>query len=231
MCGRYVLSVSLEELLAYYALDAAPDLTAADLPPRYNIPPGTDIPVIRRAPSGERVLHLLRWGLVPHWSQDASIGARLNNARGESVAEKPSFRDAFQRRRCLIPASGFYEWQTVGKVKQPFYFSAADGQPLALGGLWESWRHTDGDGDSGLLRSTCVITTGANADMAPVHDRMPVLVPRERWADWLAAPTEAIADLLMPAPAGLLHAWPVDRRMSRTAEDDAALIAPLDKVL
>lgn len=227
MCGRYVLKAPLDELLVHFGLDAAPDLETAALAPRYNIPPGTDIPVIRRSPEGRRLLHLLRWGLVPHWARDATIGAKLNNARGESVAEKPSFRDAFRRRRCLIPASGFYEWQTIGKTKQPFYFSAADGAPFALGGLWESWRTPEG----GLLRTTCVITTGANGVMAPVHDRMPVIVPRERWEDWLAAPADTIVDLVAPCPDTLLHAWPVDRRVSRTAEDDPALIAALEETV
>jgi putative SOS response-associated peptidase YedK len=225
MCGRYVLRASLDELLAYFALDPGASGVPADYPPRYNIPPGTDIPVVRHSPEGKRVLHLLRWGLVPHWAKDAAGGARLNNARGESVAAKPSFRDAFRRRRCLIPASGFYEWQATGKARQPYYFSAADGTPLALGGLWESWRAPDGD----ILRTACVITSGPNAVMAPVHERMPVIVPRERWQDWLAGPGEAVADLVAPCPDGLLRAWPVDRRVSRATEDDAELIAPLEE--
>lgn len=225
MCGRYVLQAPLDELIAYFDLDGAPGLGSAELAPRYNIPPGTDIPVIRRSPEGQRVLHLLRWGLVPNWAGDAAIGAKLNNARGETVADKPSFREAFRRRRCLIPASGFYEWQTIGQTKQPFYFSAIDGAPLALGGLWESWRTPAGD----ILRTTCVITTGPNAVMAPVHDRMPVIVPREHWADWLAGPADAIADLVAPCPDDWLQTWPVDRRVSRTAEDDPGLIAPLEE--
>lgn len=215
MCGRYVLHATPDALAEYFGLAAC-----AGFSPRYNIPPGTDIPVIRRSPEGQRVLHLLRWGLVPNWTKDASVGAKLNNARGESVAEKPSFRDAFRRRRCLIPASGFYEWQTAGKTKQPYYFSAADGAPLALGGLWESCRTPEG----GLLRTTCVITASANALMAPVHDRMPVIVPPERWQAWLAAPADEIADLVAPSPDGLLQTWPVDKRVSRAAENDPRLI-------
>lgn len=226
MCGRYVLKAPLDALLAHFDLDGAPGLGPADLAPRYNIPPGTDIPVVRRSPEGRRLLHLLRWGLVPNWAKDAAIGAKLNNARGESLAGKPSFRDAFRRRRCLIPADGFYEWQAIGKARQPFYFSAADGALLALGGLWESWRMPDG----GLLRTACVITTGPNAVMAPVHDRMPVIVPRARWEDWLAAPADAIADLVAPCPDAALQAWPVSRRVSRSAEDDPALIDPLEEM-
>lgn len=220
MCGRYVLKATPAELMACFGLD-----DCADFSPRYNIPPGTDIPVVRQSPEGRRVLHLLRWGLVPHWAKDAAGGARLNNARGESVAAKPSFRDAFRRRRCLIPASGFYEWKTAGKARQPYYISAASGEPLALGGLWESWRAPDG----GILRTACVVTTGPNALMEPIHERMPVIVPRERWQDWLAAPSEAIADLVAPCPAGLLQAWPVAGRVSRTAEDDPNLIAALEE--
>jgi putative SOS response-associated peptidase YedK len=219
MCGRYALKATPDELLAYFGLD-----DCADFSPRHNIPPGTDIPVVRQSPEGRRVLHLLRWGLVPHWAQDAASGARLNNARGESVAAKPSFRDGFRRRRCLIPASGFYEWRTDGGSKQPYYISAADGEPLALGGLWESWRAPDG----GILRTACVVTTGPNALMEPIHERMPVIVPRARWQDWLAAPSEAIADLVAPCPDGLLQAWPVDRRVSHTAADDPRLIEPME---
>jgi putative SOS response-associated peptidase YedK len=220
MCGRYALKATPAELQAYFGLD-----DCADFSPRHNIPPGTDIPVVRRSPAGQRVLHLLRWGLVPHWAKDASIGAKLNNARSESVAAKPSFRDAFRRRRCLIPASGFYEWKTAGKAKQPYYISATDGSVLALGGLWESWRAPDGS----LLRTACVVTTGPNDLMAAIHDRMPVLVPRARWQDWLAAPADAVADLVAPCPDGLLRAWPVARRVSRTAEDDPELTAPLEE--
>ena len=135
MCGRFVLSTPPAELVSRFGLDEC-----ADFGPRYNIPPGTDIAVIRQSPAGKRVLGLLRWGLVPHWAKDPSIGARLNNARGESVAGKPSFRDAFKRRRCLIPASGFYEWKAEGGIKQPYYVSLKSGEAMALGGLWEIGR-------------------------------------------------------------------------------------------
>ena len=125
MCGRFALKAPPAELITRFGLDEC-----ADFSPRYNIPPGTDIPVIRQSPEGKRVLHLLRWGLIPHWAKDPSIGAKLNNARGESVAEKPSFREAFKRRRCLIPADGFYEWKSEGKIKQPYYFSLKSSEPM-----------------------------------------------------------------------------------------------------
>lgn len=218
MCGRYAFSTPPADVVAHFGL-----AECADYPPRFNIPPGTDIPVIRLSPEGKRVLHRLRWGLVPHWAKDPAIGAKLNNARAEGVMEKPSFRDAFRRRRCLIPASGFYEWHTEGRVKQPWYFSLKCGEPLAMGGLWESWRAPDG----GILRTCAIITTGPNQLMAPVHDRMPVLIDREHWRDWLAAPPEAVTGLLAPPPAEIMRAWRVDRRVSRVAEDDAGLIEPL----
>lgn len=217
MCGRFVLKAPPSELVTRFGLDEC-----ADFGSRYNIPPGTDIPVIRQSPEGKRVLHLLRWGLVPHWAKDPSIGAKLNNARGESVVEKPSFRDAFKRRRCLVPANGFYEWKAEGKIKQPYYISPKDEQPMAMGGLWESWKTPDGS----ILRTVCIVTVGPNAVMEPIHDRMPVIVPPERWQDWLAAPVEEIQSQVVPCQAEVLQAWPVSRRVSKTAEDDAGLIEP-----
>jgi putative SOS response-associated peptidase YedK len=218
MCGRYAFLNPPAEVAAHFGL-----ATCADYPPRYNIPPGTDIPVIRLSPEGKRVLHMLRWGLIPHWAKDPAIGVKLNNARAEGVREKPSFRDAFQRRRCLIPASGFYEWKSEGRLKQPWYFSLKSGEPMAMGGLWESWRAPDGR----IVRTCAIITTGPNAVMAPVHDRMPVIIPPEHWQDWLAAPAEAVTALLAPSPAEAMQAWKVDRRVSRVAQDDAGLIETL----
>lgn len=217
MCGRYALNSPPSLIKARFGLD-----DCVDYAPRYNIPPGTEIPVIRQSPEGQRVLHLLRWGLVPHWAKDPAIGNKLNNARGESVAEKPSFRDAFKRRRCLIPASGFYEWKTEGKVKQPYFISLKSGEPLAMAGLWESWRDPEG----GILRTACIITTGSNAVMAPIHDRMPVILGPEHWAAWLAAPAEQIAGLVRPSEPEGMQAWPVSRRVSKTVDDDPALIEP-----
>lgn len=218
MCGRFALKSPPAKLVERFGLDEYVDFT-----PRYNIPPGTDIPVIRQSPEGKRVLHLLRWGLVPHWAKDPSIGNKLSNARGESVAEKPSFRDAFRLRRCLIPADGFYEWKTDGKVKQPYFISLKSGETLAMGGLWESWRRPDGE----LLRTACIITTGPNEVMKPIHDRMPVILRTEDWQTWLAAPVEAIQHLVSPYEADAMQVWPVDRRVSRTVDDDAGLIEPI----
>ncbi len=218
MCGRYVLSTRPDELAAHFGLDAY-----CDYPPRWNIPPGTDIPVIRHSPEGKRVLDLLRWGLVPHWAKDASMGQRLNNARAETVADKPAFRDAFQRRRCLIPADGFYEWKTVDKGKQPYYFSLRSGEPMALGGLWEAWRAPDGS----VLRTCAIVTTGPNDLMASIHERMPLIIAPEHWQTWLAASAQAALALLSPYPVEPMQAWPVHRRVSKVSEDSPALIKPL----
>ncbi len=218
MCGRYVLSIRPEALAAHFGLDEY-----SDYPPRWNISPGTEIPVIRLSPEGRRVLHLLRWGLVPNWAKDASIGRRLNNARAETVAEKPAFREAYRRRRCLIPANGFYEWKTLDKGKQPYYISLRTGQPLAMGGLWEAWRTPDG----GVLHTCAIVTTGANSLIAAIHDRMPVIIGPEHWQTWLSGRPEAAAALLSPFPVESMQAWPVHPRVSKASEDGPELIDPL----
>lgn len=213
MCGRFVLKATPAELITRFGLDEC-----VDLKPRYNIPPGTNIAAIRQSPEGKRVLHLLKWGLVPHWAKDPSIGNKLNNARGESVAEKPSFREAFKRRRCLIPADAFYEWKAEGKLKQPYCISLPE--PFAMAGLWESWKSPDGS----ILRTCCVITTGPNAAMAPIHDRMPVIIAPADWGRWLSAPVDEVAELVKPYPADSMLTWPVSRRVSKTVDDDSGLI-------
>jgi putative SOS response-associated peptidase YedK len=217
MCGRFALKNPPSELITRFGLDEC-----ADFGPRYNIPPGTDIPVIRQSPEGKRVLHLLRWGLVPHWSKDLAIGTKLNNARGESVAEKPSFRDAFKRRRCLIPASGFYEWKVEGKIKQPYYIGLKSGEPMAMGGIWESWKAPDGT----ILRTACIITTQANDLMAGIHDRMPVILAPGAWGAWLGAEnvsTEALRALLVTAPAEGMVAYPVGMAVNRPGAEGEEL--------
>ena len=191
MCGRFALKALPAELIQLFGL-----AECVDFLPNSNIAPGTDIPVIRYSPEGKRVLHLLKWGLVPRWAKDPSIGNKLINARSESLAEKPSFRDAYQKRRCLIPADGFYEWKTEGKTKQAYYFSLKSGEPVALAGLWEAWRAPDGN----ILRTVCIITTEANEVMRPIHDRMPVIVKREDWDEWLTGSVEN-AEMLIKSSA------------------------------
>lgn len=220
MCGRFALKAPPSELVTRFGLDECVEFS-----PRYNISPGTDIPVIRQSPDGKRVLHLLRWGLIPHWAKDPGIGAKLNNARGESVAEKPSFREAFKRRRCLVPANGFYEWAVENHKKQPYYISLKSGELMAMGGLWESWKSSDGV----IVRSVCIITTGANEVMTPIHDRMPVLIEPGNWQAWLNATTDEVLPLVAPYNFHEMCACPVSPRVNRTVEDDSGLIESVQK--
>lgn len=219
LCGRFGLTRPERLDAARLGVAALPPLA-----PRYNIPPGTDILVIRQR-SGERRADLLRWGLVPHWASDPSIGNRMINARVESAFEKPAFRAAMQARRCLIPADVFYEWQGVPgrKQKQPYAVQRKDGEPFALGGLWEFWRPQAGD--EGLATCT-ILTTRPNDLLAPVHDRMPVIVPEHRYEAWLnpESPVEVVRPLLAPFPADLLLAWRITRRVNDPAADDASVL-------
>lgn len=224
MCGRYALDAPHAQLAWRFQLAECPAL-----PARFNIAPGTGIAVVGLSAIGERKLELLRWGLVPHWARDPAIGARLINARGESLTEKPSFRDAFRRRRCLIPASGFYEWQRVpGKgsleVRQPYYVSLTSGETMAFAGLWESWTSPGGE----VVRSCCIVTAPANELMRPIHDRMPLILAPDDWQRWLAAPADQAALLIRPGRDAALQLWPVARRIGRVSEDDPGLIEPLD---
>jgi putative SOS response-associated peptidase YedK len=173
---------------------------------------------------GHRELVSLRWGLIPAWAKDASIGNRLINARSETILEKPSFRTAFQRRRCLIPASGFYEWQTLPDGKQPFYFTPSDDALIAFAGVWEQWRAPDGS----LIESCTILTTKANEVVAPIHDRMPVIVPPNLDAVWLY-PTSDIQQLyklcLAPPPIAL-RCYPVSKAVNQVRNDSEVLIQP-----
>lgn len=218
MCGRYFLQREPQRLAEYF--ETAPPLP--NHPPSWNVAPTQDSLVVRRHPeSGARHLGPLRWGLVPRWAKDASGAARLMNARSEGITEKPSFREAFARRRCLVPADGFYEWRQEGTRKQPYAVALASGEPMALAGLWEGWQQPDGT----WLRTFSIITTAANAKQALVHHRMPVILPRADWPAWLGEAEGDPLALLRPSPAGDLACWPVPARVGRFAENDAGLIA------
>ena len=219
MCGRYVCSFSIEGLIEQFELDAATSFL-----PHYNIAPSAVVPIVRQSPQGRRVADLLRWGLIPNWSKDPSIGARLNNARAESLTEKPSFRNAYRQRRCLIPANGFYEWQEKpGEKKQPWYIRLKGDMPMAMGGLWESWIDPAGE----IVRTFCVVTTNANEVMQPIHERMPVIIPKENWATWLDPKRYDVEAMLAPCDASAMEAWPVSRRVSRAIEEGEELILPV----
>ncbi len=208
MCGRYTLAGpgdgALAALRARFGLDERLDVRQ-----RFNVAPGDDVVAVRTGRDGARKGDVLRWGLVPHWAESPRLGARMINARAETLAEKPAFRDALARRRCLVVADGFYEWERRdGARKQPWWITRADGEPFAFAGLWATWRPADAEADVLPLRSCTIVTTAANAAVAPLHDRMPVILPAGAEATWLdpATPTaeaQALLAPLDPAETGL----------------------------
>lgn len=229
MCGR-LLQITPPEALAH-AYGAPSFLVKVPLEtrPRYNVAPSQPILAIRLTPDNERELVPLTWGLIPRWSKEPKTPYSTINARAETVADKPAFRDAFRHRRCLIPADGFYEWRPdpTGNStgKQPFRILAKDGQPLTFAGLWERW---EGEGHE-PIESCSIIVTAANAFMAQIHDRMPAILPPEAWSAWLNPRTDAktLTDLLGAWPEGLLKAYPVNPAVNSPKNDSAALLEPV----
>ncbi len=219
MCGRYSLTSPVESVVQLFALDAPPNL-----PPRYNIAPTQEVAVLLTE-GGARSLRLMRWGLVPAWAKNVSFGAKMINARAETVAERPSFRSAFKRRRCLIPADGFYEWQARGRSpKQPYRITQFDGLPFAFAGLWEAWQEPDGD----ELLSCTIITTEANRLLQEIHPRMPVILDAADYGQWLDVDsTTPVQSLLKPAPHEWLMAYPVSTRVNKVRNDDTACVEPI----
>lgn len=219
MCGRLFQTSDPARIAALFGTSGA----VPNYPPRHNGAPTQEIAAVRfNEADGARHLDLLRWGLVPHWAKDPAIGNRLINARAEGIDAKPAFRDAFRRRRCLVPADGFYEWQRRDDGRQPFAIALADGGPMALAGLWENWRDPAGN----WVRSFTIVTTVANRLLAPIHDRMPVILDPADWPDWLgetAAAPERLLGLLRPLPADRLEAWPVSRRVNNVRADEPGL--------
>lgn len=235
MCGRYVQVASPDLLAQHFAVD---EVAVEALLPNYNVSPrGTVYAVVEREPRRRR-LETMRWGLVPSWATDPKIGDRLINARAETVAEKPAYRRAVRTRRCILPADGFYEWQARPKVgtttpaKQPMFIHRRDGEPLAFAGLWEVWRNptdpTDPTGATGPWLTSCVIlTTRANDVLAPIHDRMPVVLSATDWSRWLdpiARDAAELAPLFAPAPSEWFEAYPVSTRVNRAANNSADLV-------
>lgn len=226
MCGRFTLYASPEEVASLFDLPEEPVLA-----PRYNVAPTQPVGLVRMDPrSAQREWALTVWGLIPSWAKDPSIGARMINARSETVAEKPSFRAAFKRRRCLVPISGFYEWQKQGKQKQPYYITAKDHKLLAIAGLWEYWEGADGS----ALESCSLLTTEANEFMSTLHNRMPVFVAPEDFEQWLGSGKDEdryamgqLQHLLRPAPEDLLAAHPVSTFVNNARNEGESCIAPL----
>ena len=220
MCGRYTLTSSPEALRTLLRYAEQPNF-----PPRYNIAPTQPIPIVRLV-EGQRHFALVRWGLLPSWVKDPKTFTLLINARGESAAEKPAFRAAMKRRRCLIPADGFYEWQAAGERKRPFYVHAKSGKPLAFAGLWETWTGPNGE----ELETAAIVTTHANRTLAAIHERMPVIVPEEAFDLWLncaEVDAKTAEALIQPAPDNLLEAYEISTAVNRTANDNPKLLEPI----
>ena len=223
MCGRFSLTATPEELRMLFAYGDRPNF-----PPRYNIAPTQPIAIVRLE-QGERRFALVRWGLVPGWVKDPSQFSLLINARAETAAEKPAFRTSMRHARCLIPASGFYEWRKMGDgPKQPYWIAPKDGGVVAFAGLWSDWSGADGS----QVDTAAILTTNANATLAPIHNRMPVVIAPddfERWLDIAHTEPRHVKDLLVPPPDDLFHAVPVSTRVNAVANDDADLHRPVDE--
>ena len=225
MCGRYVLYGPHSRLREYFDLRAC-----AAWEPRYNIAPQSEILIVRERPEVGRVGQQVRWGLIARWAKDPSIGLKLINARAETLAVKPSFKASFERHRCLIPANGFYEWQVVSEDgrsrKQPWFIRPAnDGELFALAGLFSAWKSPQGED----LATACVITTTANALMAPIHERMPVVLAAEHFDAWLdpaCRDVGALSRWLVPAPVQNMVAGPVSTRVSSSRNEGPELLEP-----
>jgi len=204
------------------------DFGEQDWTPRYNIAPTQPVPVLRQRPEKpKRVLSLMRWGLIPSWTKASSRAAGMINARSETAAGKPAFRDPMRFRRCLLPADGFYEWRRTGTSKQPFCFEVSDGELFAFAGLWDGWRDSSGQ----WIRSCSILTTTPNALTASVHNRMPVILDRDDYDLWLdpdMTKIEAVSEMLKPFAARLMRSFPVSSRINQVANDDEACSAPVE---
>lgn len=209
MCGRFTLSQNLDAIASAFNLPEIPSLE-----PRYNIAPTQLVPAVLYAPEqSTKQLQMLRWGLIPSWAKDLSIGAKLINARAETVSEKPSFKSALKQRRCLIVADGFYEWQRQDGKKQPYYFRLESGQPFAFAGLWEQWKSPDGQ----TINSCTILTTEANDLLRSIHDRMPVILDSKNYELWLdpqLQKPEIVQPLLHPYPANLMTSFAVSTKVN-----------------
>jgi putative SOS response-associated peptidase YedK len=221
MCGRFVLEISPELLMKVYRLPSIPDWQ-----PRYNIAPGQNVAVIRQHNGGDRALAWLQWGLIPSWAKEQSIGHKMINARCETVHEKPSFKHAFQARRCIIPASGFYEWEKRGPEKIPHYIHLRDHQIMSFAGLWEKWTSSEGK----TLETCTILTTAANSLLKKLHDRMPVILHSEEIELWLNRGIDDVnrlKGLFHPYPSDQLAEYVVSKAVNHPANDSPACITPL----
>jgi putative SOS response-associated peptidase YedK len=220
MCGRYAITSAPEAIRRLFGYEEIPNF-----PPRYNVAPTQPVPIVRLA-EGKRHFALVRWGLIPAWVKDPRAFSLLINARGESLTDKPAFRNAMRYRRCLFPADGFYEWRRAGERRTPYYVRLKSGGPLAFAGLWESWMGPNGE----EMETAAIVTTRANRALAGIHDRMPVIVPPDAFDFWLDSrkvDAATAAALVAPAREGMLDVYEVSPAVNHTANDTPALIVPV----
>jgi putative SOS response-associated peptidase YedK len=224
MCGRYRLSRRKQVVEEYFDTVSSEE----DWAPRFNIAPTQPIPVIRQNPKEPgRKCSLMRWGLIPSWARDSSVAAQMINARSETAATKPAFRDALKSRRCLIPADRFYEWARTGKAKQPYCFEVNDGELFAFAGIWDRWK----DGSGKLVETCSILTTAPNAVTTAVHDRMPVILDPDGYELWLDPGMKDVAaasDLLKPYDARLMRCYPITTRLNHVANDAEECSKPVE---
>ncbi len=228
MCGRFTLVADPDTVRETFGLGKSANAALSELTPRYNIAPTQAVAVITADEQNARHLEFFQWGLIPSWAKDPKIGYKLINARAETLVEKPSFRTALKKRRCLIPADGFYEWKRAGKTKTPMYIQLKSGEPFALAGLYEFWKPADSET---LVKSCTIITTEPNALMQDIHDRMPVILKPQAYATWLTAgelPTEKTLPLLKPYPASQMKARQVSTLVNNARLDSPDCIQPVD---
>jgi putative SOS response-associated peptidase YedK len=221
MCGRFSQQRPASELAEIFAAEPLAD----ELGPRFNVAPTDDALVVVQR-DDRRAITAYRWGLIPHWADSSKVGSRMFNARAETLTSSPAFRDALRRKRCLVPVDGFYEWKREGTRRQPFLIAQADGRPLALAGLWSGWRDPAADR---VIRTFTIVTAGPNAQVAELHDRMPVVVPEEAWSTWLDPGLDDSAELqglLQPNEAVDLRILAVSRLVNDVRNDGPELIEP-----
>jgi putative SOS response-associated peptidase YedK len=227
MCGRYLLKSSINELRSLFEFEQRPNLR-----PRYNIAPSQEVAIVRRpaADSAERELAFVRWGLIPSWAEDPNVGYKMINARAETVDRLPSFRDAYRKRRCLIPADGFFEWQASGTrdkkaPKQPYLIRRRDQKAFAFAGLFERWR---APAAGHAIESCTIVTTAANQKLASIHHRMPVILDQRDYATWLDPKADGL-EVLRPCPEDWLETLMISDRVNKPAHDDPGVLEPIDR--